>query len=222
MARAKSEQTIVAELGRPETPDETAARKAEASRLYRDRKTLFNLLYALLASVALVAAIVLLVPRSEGSLIDPIDYATVAESAQSSMPVPLAVPDLPEGWTSNAAEIRTAPSDGVISWYIGLISPEQEYVGLTQAVEANPSWLADQVVGGLASGVVDLDGVEWTVYDNRSGGSGQDEVGNVEYALTAESGDSTFVVFGTAEPEEIEVVARSIAGTVLEQSEGAE
>ena len=43
-----------------------------------------------------------------------------------------------------------------------------------------------------------------------------------EYALTAESGDSTFVVFGTAEPEEIEVVARSIAGTVLEQSEGAE
>jgi hypothetical protein len=222
MARAKSEQTIVAELGRPETPDETAARKAEASRLYRDRKTLFNLLYALLASVALVAAIVLLVPRSEGSLLDPVDYATVAESAQSSMPVPLAVPDLPEGWTSNAAEIRTAPSDGVISWYIGLISPEQEYVGLTQAVEANPSWLADQVAGGLASGVVDLDGVEWTVYDNRSGASGQDEVGNVEYALTAESGDSTFVVFGTAEPEEIEVVARSIAGTVLEQSEGAE
>ncbi|MFB2581592.1 DUF4245 domain-containing protein [Herbiconiux sp. P15] len=218
MARQKSEQAIVAELGRPETPDEAAARKAEASRLYRDRKTLFNLLYALLASVALVAAIVFLVPRSEGSLLDPIDYAQVAQSAQSSMPVPLAVPDLPAEWTSNAAEIRTAPSDGVVSWYIGLISPEQQYVGLTQGVDANPTWLSDQVAEGLASGVVTLDGVEWTIYDN----SGLSDVGNVEYALTTEAGQSTFVVFGTAEPEEIEIVARSIGDAVLAQEETTE
>ena len=218
MARQKSEQAIVAELGRPETPDEAAARKAEASRLYRDRKTLFNLLYALLASVALVAAIVFLVPRSEGSLLEPVDYAQVAQSAQASMPVPLAVPDLPSDWSSNAAEIRTAPSDGVISWYVGLISPEQQYVGLTQAVDANPSWLSQQVAQGLASGVVTLDGVEWTIYDN----SGQGDVGNVEYALTTESGRSTFVVFGTAETSEIEVVARAIADTVLAQEETAE
>jgi hypothetical protein len=211
----QTEASIVAELGRPETPEESAARKAEASRLYRDRKTLFNLLYALLASVALVAVIILMVPRSETSLIEPIDYAQVAQSAQASMPVPLAVPRLDEGWSANAAEIRTAPTDGVLSWYIGLISPENQYVGLTQAVEANPSWLSAQVAQGLASGVVDIDGVEWTIYDNRSTSA---DVGNAEYALVTEAGDSTYVLFGTAEPVEIEEVARSIAGNV-EQNE---
>ncbi|MFB2556559.1 DUF4245 domain-containing protein [Herbiconiux liangxiaofengii] len=217
---AKStEPREVAELGRPETPEETAARKAEQSRLYRDRKTLRNLLYALLVSVGLVAAIIIVVPRPEQSMLADVDYRQVAVSAQASMPVPLAVPDLPAEWTSNAAELRSGTADGVVSWYIGLISPTDQYVGLSQAIDANPTWLADQVARGLASGVVTLDGVEWTVYDNRARTT--DEVGNAEYALTAESGASTYVVFGSADPDEIEQVATAIAANVLEQPEEA-
>jgi len=215
---AKStEPRVVAELGRPETPDETAARKAEQSRLYRDRKTLRNLLYALLVSVGLVAAIIFLVPRPEESLLQSIDYQDVAASAQASMPVPLAAPELPEGWTSNAAEVRSGAADGVLSWYVGLITPTKQYVGLTQAVDANPTWLADQVARGLASGTVSLDGVEWTVYDNRDPAGSSDEVGNTEYALTTESGATTYVVFGTADPDEIEQVAAALAANVQEQ-----
>lgn len=217
---AKStEPREVAELGRPETPEETAARKAEQSRLYRDRKTLRNLIYALLVSVGLVAAIILVVPRPEQSMLADVDYRQVAASAQTSMPVPLAVPDLSADWTSNAAEIRSGASDGVLSWYIGLLTPSNDYVGLSQAVDANPTWLADQVARGLASGVVTLDGVEWTVYDNR--GRTGDEVGNAEYALTTQSDASTYVVFGTADPGEIEQVATAIAPNVLEQPEEA-
>jgi hypothetical protein len=212
-----SEARVVAELGRPETPEETAARKAEQSRLYRDRKTLRNLLYALLVSVGLVAAIIFLVPRPEESLLEAIDYQEVAASAQASMPVPLASPGLPEDWTSNAAEIRSGATDGVLSWYIGFITPTKQYVGLTQAVDANPTWLADQVARGLASGTVDLDGVTWTIYDNRDRASSSDEVGNAEYALTTESGASTYVVFGSAPPDEIETVAAAIAPNVAEQ-----
>jgi hypothetical protein len=215
---AKStEKPIVAELGRPETPEETAARKAEQSRLYRDRKTLRNLIYALLVSVGLVAAIIFIVPRPEESLLQAVDYRQVADSAQSSMPVPLAVPELPSGWTSNAAELRTATADQVVSWYVGLISPSNEYVGMTQAIGANPSWLADQVGRGFASGTIDIDGVTWTVFDNRASGAG--DLGNVEYALTAESGATTYVVFGTASDEEVEEVAASIAANVEQQPE---
>jgi hypothetical protein len=212
----RTEQSIVAELGRPETPEETAARKAEQSRLYRDRKTLRNLLYALLVSVALVAVIFFMVPRPEGSILNPVDYRQVAASAQNSMPVPLAVPELPEGWESNAAELRTASTDQVVSWYIGLITPSNEYVGLSQAIDANPSWVADQVAQGLASGVVDIDGVEWTVYDNRASGA-SDDLGNVEYALTTEAGATTYVVFGTADDAEVAEVAEALTANVLEQ-----
>ena len=204
---------VVAELGRPETPEEEAARKAENSRLYRERKTLRNLLYALLVSVGLVAAIVLLVPRSETSMLQAVDYRQVAASAQSSMPVPLAVPDLPAGWSSNAAEIRTG-ADGVVSWYIGLISPSDDYVGITQAIDANPTWLSDQVARGVPGGVTTIDGVDWISYDNSSLG---DAAGNAEFALTTESGATTYVVFGSAGPEEIAEVARAIASNVLEQ-----
>ncbi|WP_382304906.1 DUF4245 domain-containing protein [Herbiconiux sp. UC225_62] len=208
---------IVAELGRPETPEETAARKAEQSRLYRDRKTLHNLLYALLVCVGLVAVIVFLVPRSEGSLLQAVDYQKVAADAQPSMPIALAVPELPEGWTSNAAEIRTSTGDDIVSWYIGLLTPGKDYIGITQALDANPSWLNDQVAEGRASDVVSIDGVEWDVYDNRSTSA---EVGNVEYALTTESGRATYVVFGTADPADIETVAAALSDNVLEQANG--
>nr|WP_256430657.1 DUF4245 domain-containing protein [Herbiconiux sp. VKM Ac-2851] len=176
-----------------------------------------NLLYALLVSVGLVAAIIFLVPRPEESLLESVDYQDVAASAQASMPVPLAAPELPEGWTSNAAEVRSGTADGVLSWYVGLITPQKQYIGLTQAIDANPTWLADQVGRGLASGTVSLDGVDWTVYDNRDRAGSSDEVGNAEYALTTESGATTYVVFGTADPDEIEQVAAALAANVQEQ-----
>ena len=45
---ATKEPAIVAELGRPETPDETAERKAETSRKHRAGQTTFNLVVALI------------------------------------------------------------------------------------------------------------------------------------------------------------------------------
>ena len=57
---------VVAELGRPETPSETAARKAESSRVYRSSQTFRNLIAALLASVAVVLVIAFAVPRRNG------------------------------------------------------------------------------------------------------------------------------------------------------------
>jgi len=208
---------VVAELGRPETPEETAARKAEQSRLYRDRKTLNNLLYALLVCVGLVAVIVFLVPRSEGSLLQAVDYQKVAADAQASMPIKLAVPVLPEGWTSNAAEIRTSTGDDIVSWYIGLLTPGKDYVGITQALDANPSWLNDQVAEGRASDVLTIDGVQWDVYDNSAMAT---DVGNAKYALTTESGRATYVVFGTADPDDIATVAAAISENVLQQADG--
>lgn len=213
----EKQRPIVAELGRPETPDEEAARKAQNSLNYRESKTLRNLLIALALSLGLVAAMVFLVPRSETSLLEPVDYVAVAADAQRSMPVELAVPALPEGWSSNSAELRRT-SDGVNSWYIGLVSPSNDYVGLSQGVDANATWLAQQVSEGFASGVVDIGGVEWTVYDNRQTSA---EVGNARYALTAEAGRSTYVVFGTADPAEIEAVAEAIAPTVAAGEETA-
>jgi hypothetical protein len=49
---------IVAELGRAETPDETAARKAESSRVYRASQNTRNLVAALIVTIAVNVAAV--------------------------------------------------------------------------------------------------------------------------------------------------------------------
>ena len=202
---------VVAELGRPETPEETAARKAENSRNHRQRQTLKNLLLALGASLGVVLIIVLLVPRSDGPIDRDIDVAAVAEQAQVTRDEQLAVPGLPDGWRSNAAELRMSEVDDITAWYVGYLTPSDEFVGMYQAFDANPTWVAEQLSRTIATGVVTIDGVEWTVYDNRESGA---DVGNARYGLVTEAGDTTFVLIGTAPDEEFETLAAALAPTI--------
>ncbi|WP_285116144.1 DUF4245 domain-containing protein [Leifsonia sp. fls2-241-R2A-40a] len=201
---------VVAELGRPETPEETAARKAENSANHRNRQTVNNLVYSLIATLALVAIIVLVVPRGNPTATKPsVDYTSIAQQAKGSEPDAFLVPKLPSGWTSNNAELRTKTADKVDSWYIGLITPKQQFIGITQGFGANDSWVSDQVAKSRIKDTREIDGVTWDVYDNRAAGSGSN--GNVDYALVTTAGDSTIVVFGTAVDAEFRTVASSLA-----------
>jgi hypothetical protein len=208
---AQKPPRVVAELGRPETPDETAARKAENSLKHRQRQTLLNLVLALGASLLVVLVIVLIVPRSDAPMEPDIDVAPIAEQAQIASDDPLAVPELPEGWRANAAELRTSTVDGVTAWYVGYLTPSDEYIGMYQGLEANPTWVAGLLERTLASGTTTIDGIEWTVYDNRDSG---DDVGNARYGLTTEAGGSTFVLLGTATPEEFLTLATALVPTI--------
>ncbi|MGK9146524.1 DUF4245 domain-containing protein [Plantibacter flavus] len=213
---------VVAELGRPETPQETADRKAENSRLYRARKTVNNLVLSLLATVGLVVVIVLAVPRGEAPERPNVDYALLAGQAQRDVTVPLLTPELGDDWGSNYADIRTAPSPvvgtpDIRSWNVGLIAPDDEFVGLVQGIDANDTWLAAELDDARPTGTVTIDGVEWIEYAN---GSGTDE-GNVGYALSTVAGQSTIAVFGTATPEHIVDVARSVRSGVTANLDAA-
>ncbi|GIT80597.1 hypothetical protein LLS1_22660 [Leifsonia sp. LS1] len=200
---------VVAELGRPETPEETAARKAQNSANHRNRQTINNLVYSLLATVALVIVIVLVVPRGNPTATTPpVDYTTIAQEAQGSEPDRLLVPRLPDGWKSNSAELRTKTADKVDSWYIGLLTPKGEYIGITQGFDANDSWVADQVAKSRIAGTRDIDGVTWDVYDNRKAGT---VPGDVEYGLTTNAGRSSIVLVGTADDSEFRTVASALA-----------
>jgi hypothetical protein len=216
MNSPRRQPRVVAELGRPETPEETAERKAENSRNYRKRKTVNNLAYSVLVCVGLVLIIALAVPRADTSLVAEVDYGAVAAEAQASSEHTLANPDLPGSWSANRAEADKA--GGVSSWNLGLLTPENEFIGVTQGFDANETWLAQQLRQSAASSTITVDGVEWTVYDNRS----RDDVGNVEYALTTEAGASTFILFGTADDEEFLTVASAIAGQVTENANNEE
>ncbi len=197
---------IVAELGRPETPAETAARKAENSRLYKSRKTINNLVYSLLVTVGLVAVIYFLVPRADGEPNWQVDYVAQSEIASTSLGESLIVTAMPEQWRANAAELRNATNGQVTSWYIGFITPSDKFIAFNEAFDANETWVSNELKDYPATGTVTIDGQQWTVYDNRS----MNDAGNVEYAMVTTLGRSTVVLYGTADDAEFEQLATSI------------
>ena len=201
---------IVAELGRPETPDETAARKATASRTRRARQTVNNLWLSLLATVGIVVVIVLLVPRSDGPRRINIDYEAIAAQAVGAVSQPLVVPSVPDGWSSNAAEVRTQTADLVDEWYIGFLTPENEYIGFSQGIDANATWLLEKVEGTPESGSELVGDVRWTLHDNRTA----DDPGLAEYAMSVVAGANTYVLYGSAEPAEFRVLAESVSAEI--------
>ncbi|GAB3607300.1 DUF4245 domain-containing protein [Conyzicola nivalis] len=207
---------IVAELGRPETPEETAARKAENSRKHRANQTLRNLVWSLVASVGLMLLIVIVVVRPDQPAREAVDFADVAEQAQPTIDEPLAVPDVPAQWTANNADLGQS-RDGVSTWNIGFITPSTQFIALNQGIDANPTWLLTLLDQQLATGTDTVDGREWTVYDNRDG----DDPGNLAYAMVTESGDSTYVLYGTADTNEFRTLAGSV-GTEIDAAEAME
>lgn len=188
-------------------PDQEAApTAAERRAARRANQTTFNLVLALIASLGIVLFLVVVVVRPE---MEPktVDYRQIGVEAQSGVDEPLAVPDLPAVWTANRAELVAAPADGVARWEIGFLTPGGEYIGLVQGIEANPSWVADQVRSAPAVGTDRIGGLAWQAYDRRD----VDDPGNVEYALVTTSGASTIVLGGTASDDEFAVLAAAIA-----------
>ncbi|WBU38077.1 DUF4245 domain-containing protein [Homoserinibacter sp. YIM 151385] len=200
---------IVAELGRPETPQETADRKAAASAKRRANQTALNLVIALVASLAIVAFLILVVVRPDPAPRESVDFARIGASAQDDAGGRLVIPELPAGWSSNRAEYRAVGD--VPSWRIGLLTPRVEgqtgYIGFVQGLEGNASWVSTELRGAIPSGTVELGGASWTVYDQREAR----DAGNRAYALVSELGGSTFVLAGTAGDAEFAALAEAVA-----------
>ncbi len=188
-------------------PDqESAPTVAERRAARRANQTAFNLVLALIASLGIVLFLVVVVVRPEMKP-PTVDFREIGAAAQSSVEEPLAVPDLPADWTANRAELVADPADGVTRWEIGFLTPAGEYIGLVQGVDANDSWLADQVHSARPDGAERIGGLTWDSYDRRD----VDDPGNVEFALVTTSGASTIVLGGTAADEEFAVLAAAVA-----------
>ena len=202
---AAPERPVVAELGRPETPEETAARKAATSRRHRANQTLLNLVVALIGSLALVLLIVTVVVRPAPAPAESVDYPAIAAQAQVETDEPLLSPVLPPGWSANDARFQTTQQ--VPTWYIGFLTPGEQYIGLDQGIGANPTWQAALLDDARETGSVSFEGVEWTVFDQRDAS----DPGNFAYSLATVHGDSTVLLHGTASDEEFALLATAIA-----------
>lgn len=200
---------IVAELGRPETPEETAARKAESSRIYRSSQNTRNLIAALLVTLAVVAVIILAVPRGTPPETGPIDVAAVARDVEEAEGRPVLVPDVPDEWIVNRASVD---GDSVSAWTVVYVPDESDgFVNIAQGFDADPSWTTRILGGASVDDTVTIDGVEWDLYRIPD----PSRAGNVSAALSTTAGDDVVLVYGFTDEETLERAAASVTDQVL-------
>jgi hypothetical protein len=92
-------------------------------------------------------------PRDDSNLIKPVDYVAVAADVKTNTAVDVILPtNLPKGWWSNAARFNNSPRDGVKVGHVGFVGPQNQYVGVDEGFNTNPSWIAQQTRDYLALG----------------------------------------------------------------------
>lgn len=206
-----SSPRVVAELGRPETPDETAARKAASSHAYRSSQTMRNLIAALLVTLAIVLIIVLAVPR--GSFDEPgeIDVAAAAEAASTASGSDLIVPEVPEAWRANSARM-----EGTMWRVVYAPDGDDGFVRVGQLLSADDTAVSALLGGVAPTGTVVIDGIEWDEYTTTASDDG------VTYALATPAGSDTVIVYGSAEADTAAVAAAGVADQIDALREDAE
>jgi hypothetical protein len=194
LSRKPKAPAISADLGRPETPEETAARKAEQSRLYRARKTINNLVYSLLVTVGLAVVIYFLVPHPNANPDWAVDYVKIGAETQATTGESLDIPTMPKTWKANQAKLTGGGAAGPIVWRVGFVTPTNDYISYRQGIDADTTWVKVILKDKRQTGTREIGGLVWQEFDNRS----VEGAGNLAYALVTVAGGDTYILNGTA------------------------
>jgi hypothetical protein len=171
----------------------------------RAKQTVRNLVLSLAVTLGLVLLMVLGVPRDDSVRIQQVDFAAEAAGASAAVGELAVAPILDDTWWANAARLES--NAAVSSWYIGLVTPSNEFIGIRQAFVSNPSWLALQLQGNDPVGEIELGGVLWQKWQAREASN---PPRTNEFAMVYEYGPGAIVIFGTANQNEFEIVANSL------------
>lgn len=208
---------IVAELGRPETPEETVARKAASSKAYRSSQTFRSLIAALIATLVIVVVIVFAVPRGEPAAAPSVDLVGIAADVESTMDSPVIVPELDDFWRVNAAEL----SNGATPVWDVTLAPaaedERGFIRLAQAFDADSSWAPQRLNGIAPTDTTSIGGLEWDVYDLGDAGAKQ----NVTYAIGTQAGDDYVLLYGSRSADSTAELAESLVPQIRDLSESS-
>ncbi len=162
-----------------------------------------NMVYSLLAVLALAFAWWSIMPNPEQSQRRPAEVEQAADFASRQAGWPVWSPvGLGAGWTASTVSFATV--DGVPDWRQGWVSPAQEYVALQQAVDPTDVWSTSVLEDKTEQAPLTLDGPagrqEWMVW------TGMDHNDVPVVALvrepTAEQ-PATTIVHGTADIPEM-------------------
>ena len=186
---------------------------SDASRERRAKQTVNNLIYSLLVTAGIVLVMVMITPRPSQSLLKPVDYVAVAKQASESSGAPVVAPKLlGKGWYSNSAYWRTKNADGVDTWSVGFVGPNNQYLAITQGFKTNPTWSVLQLKGCLPQGARVIGGRTFTVWKSTvQNNPRQSHDYSLVTDITTKTGTDQVIVYGTAGYAQLNRLAALVA-----------
>lgn len=179
-------------------PADPAAAPAPRSRYAMG--SLPNMARSLVVIVALMAAIIFMVPRVNSLSGPPVDVQKTAKEvvAQSGWPI-VAAEGLPKGWQATSARyVRTG--EGAMTWLAGYQTPSGNYASVEQAMDATSTWVETETNRAVEKGTVEVEGRTWTKYERPA------KVQNSLVHRPEAAGELTTLVTGTGTFEELSVL----------------
>ena len=184
---------------------------SDAAAQRRARQTVINLALSLLATLGLVLAIVLMVPRDDSSKIPRVDYVAVAQEAAAASNLKVVAPEILPGWWSNNATWSANPADTVPAFTAGFVGPDNQYIGMIQGFNANPTWLALKLQGTELTGAKETTwGSHWDIYTAKVKNDPAKDWDYVRVLKLDWEPNDYVILYGNAAPEDFDPIARSI------------
>lgn len=157
---------------------------------------------SLLVIGVLVAVVVFAVPRPQGRIQQPVDVAAATAQAQAGG-LPVVEPSVPPGWQPNAATFEPDPVEGLPTWSVGYLLPDESFAGVRVTAGATPAWLAGVTSKGQPDGERVVEAQTWQQLAADSG------LGRRSLVLVRDQ--VTTVVTGTADDAALDALASAVA-----------
>jgi hypothetical protein len=214
------------------TPERDTAQQAvpvkapDKNRLLQDGRDMFWSIGPLVLACVVLAGVLGMcsfAPRGPGPGPAPqYDAPAALQADANALKFPIRVPELPDGWHANSGsrggieagrvDANGQPQRATMS-RVGYLAPTGMFLSLSQS-NADEAKLMSYFDGGLVpTGVQDVDGVSWIVYE---GGNADSEYRNPVWTtrLTSPAGPAQIAITGAAGTPEY----RTLAAAVQKQS----
>ena len=178
---------------------------SDAAAKRRAKQTVNNLALSLIVAVLATALIIMIVPRDDSMQIQRVDYQSEAIAAEAAIGEDVFVPELDESWWANSA--RLEQTAGVQSWFIGIVTDNNQFIGIQQGFGIDPTWLALELQGNWQSGEREINGNTWQVWEDLTPSSPKE---TKHYALVYEFEQNAILIYGTATEDAIGSIAAQV------------
>ncbi|WP_253190707.1 DUF4245 domain-containing protein [Arthrobacter sp. SRS-W-1-2016] len=160
-----TEATGSNDAGRPAVKPVIAAKAAK-----RANASVIGMLIALLLCVLAFLPIVLMNPAPKSSGYKPnVDVAATAANAKDVAGFTPVAPNTGDTFSPNYARWSSGTGDGVPTWEVGYVTPQQMFIGLVQTRKANPTWIFQQTGSAPVTGTRSAGGHDWELHDTAKG-----------------------------------------------------